>query len=153
MKKRFLLVILMLACLFAFTGCGKDASHSASAKLNVGDNGVAIMTVDLTGDYSVEFASGAVYFYEGEVSDETLAHGFIITEDEYNDEVKYFEEKEDLDGEYKKLEDGGFYYKDASYIEYFVPSKDGYYVKVVVNDTDLSKANDIYTRFEASKVE
>ena len=106
MKKKFLFVMLMLVGLFAFTGCSNDVKHSASAKLNVGENAAAIMTVDLTGGYSVEFASGAVYFYEGEPSDETLAHGYIITEDEYNDEVKYFDENDDLDGEYKKLDNG-----------------------------------------------
>lgn len=153
MKKKILLGIVMLVGLFTLAGCSNDVKHSASAKLNVGENDSAVMTVDLTGGYSVEFASGAVYFYEGEPSDETYAHGFVITKEEYEEEYNYFEGKDDLEGEYKSLEDGGFYYKDDSSVEYFFPSEDGYYVKVVVNETDLSKANEIYTRFSASKVE
>ena len=152
MKKKKLLLLIILVGLFTLTGCMKDVKHSASAKLNVGEDDVAIMTVDLTGGYSVEFASGAVYFYEGEQSDETLCHGFIITKEEYDEEVAYFDGQDDLEGEYKTLKDGGFYYKTDSNIEYFFPSEDGFYVKVVVKETNLGKANTIYSRFKASKV-
>lgn len=153
MKKKLLLGIVMLVGLFTLVGCSNDVKHSASAKLNVGENDAAIMTVDLTGGYSVEFASGAVYFYEGEPSEDTLAYGYIITKEEYEEELNYFDSKEDLEGEYKKLTDGGFYYKDNSSVQYFFPSNDGYYVKVAFENNDLSEANEIYTRFKASKVE
>ena len=148
-------MVLVLTFVFILTGCStKDETsvkQSAAAKQLVNENQSAIMTVDLTGGYSVEFASGAAYFYKGDTLEEseTIAHAFVIDKTKFEEETSYFENNSDLEGDYKKLKDGTYSYKTKNEAEYFFASEDNLYLKVVVQKAFLGEADSIYTRFSA----
>ncbi len=91
----------------------------------------------------MEFASGAAYFYEGEASDENevAAFGYVITKEEYDDEVAYLTG----DPEFKDL-GGGIYSYDG---QYFFPAADGFFMKVAVQESAMKEADSIYPRFSA----
>lgn len=156
MKKNIIIYLaLVLSFVLITTGCGTknetSVKQSAAAKQLVNENQSAIMTVDLTGGYSVEFASGAAYFYKGDTLDEsdTIAHAFVIDKTTFEEETSYFENNSDLEGDYKKLKDGTHLYKTKDEAEYFFASKDNLYLKVVVQKDFLDEADSIYARFEA----
>ena len=157
MKKNIIIYMtLLLSFVFIITGCStkKETSdkQSAAAKQQVSENQSAIMTVDLTGGYSVEFATGAAYFYKGDTLDEseTIAHAYVIDKTSFEEETSYFENNDDLEGDYKKLKDGTYSYKTESNAEYFFSTNDNLYMKVVVQKDFLSEADSIYTRFSAN---
>ena len=159
-SKKVLLVafaLVLTMCLVA--GCGSSNSgekQTASAWQTVGDGDKqAVMTVDLTGGYSVEFATGAAYFYKGEPSDdnEVLAFGYVITEKEYNDEVSYFQNNDEYKDALQDLGDGVYCYSEETGAQYFMPAEDGFYLKIAVQEAGMDEADSIYPRFSADSGE
>ena len=153
-KYRLFFIFVILSFVFFITGCSSNTEsvkQSATAKQVYGEDQTAIMTVDLTDGYSVEFSSGAAYFYKGDSIDdsEVLAHAFVISIADYDEEISYFQDNDDLEGEFKDLEDGFYSYKTEESIEYFFPTNDDLYLKVVVGKEALDDADSIYTRFSA----
>ena len=69
--------------------------QTASAYLDQDGNEVKV-TVDLTGGWSVEFAPGAVYLYDGTVDENTpaTALGITLDEDVFQDHLKAAQEIE-----------------------------------------------------------
>ena len=61
--------------------------QTATAYLDQDGNEV-IVTVDLTGGWSVEFAPGAVYLYEGNTDGEAAALGITLDEEVFQDYTK-----------------------------------------------------------------
>lgn len=156
MKKTKWLCIFIAAAmsLFLFAGCGSSGNGSkqtAAAKQMVDGKQQALMTVDLTGGYSVEFASGAAYFYKGEAADdnEPAAFAYVITKKEYDKEIAYLKKTYEKDGELKDLGNGTYSYNG----QYFFPSDDGFYIKVAVQENAMKDADSIYPRFSAEKAE
>ena len=157
-KKKLFCVVAALAlmtCLIAGCGSSNDAvKQTASANQSVGDGEVAVMTVDLTDGCSVEFASGAAYFYKGEANEENLAaHAFVVTKKEYDEEVAYLAGSADYKDKFKDLGNGIYSCADESSCEYFFPAEDGFYIKVVVQESALGDADSIYQRFSARSAE
>ena len=159
MRKNIIVYLLVIiSFVFIITGCSsKDSSvkQSAAAKVTVGEEQTALMKVDLTDGYSVEFATGAAYFYKGDSIDDSnvIAHAFVINKNEYDEEISYYKGKDDLEGEFKDLEDGVYSYKTKENAEYYFPSNNDFYWKVVVQKELLEEADSIYTRFSASSIE
>ena len=150
-KARYIALIaaaVLVICMV--TGCGSSgdaAKSTATAKQVVGDKQEALMTVDLTGGYCVEFASGAAYFYKGEPSDENevIAFGYVLTKKEYDEEVAYITSDKVEADEVKDLGDGVYSYGT----DFFFPTEDGFYMKVAVQEAGADEADSIYPRFSA----
>ena len=159
MKRKIFLGLLALTMIFTITGCKtseKPVKQIASAYQTVtGEGQRAILSADLTGGYSIEFASGAGYFYKGEPSDENdpIAHVYVISKGEYDEEVEFMEEHKDLGDEVLNLGDGIYSYNVGSSIQYFLPTNDNLCLKVVVYEQAFSYADSVYPRFSAIAVE
>lgn len=68
------------------------------------DGESALVTVDITGGWSIEFATGAVYLYDGENDGKraAIAHGYIIDQAEYDENVEVYKDYES----FTELENG-----------------------------------------------
>ena len=150
-KNSIIYLVLVVSLIILLTGCGSNTKQVASAKQTVDGDQIAIMTVDLSDGYSVEFASGAAYFYKGgEIEDsKVIAHAFIITKESYDGEITYFQTNSELEGKFKDLKNGVYSYTTKETVEYFFPSNDDLYMKVVVQKDFLKDADSIYKRFSA----
>ena len=81
-------LLLALALVLALTACGanKDSKQTATNTYRISGQ-TTIVSVDLTGGWSTEFASGAVYLYDGADDGERMpiAFGYIISQEEYDE--------------------------------------------------------------------
>lgn len=158
MKNKIWIAVVLALTMSLIAGCSstdKVVKQIASAKQIVDDDQSAMMTVDLTDGYSVEFASGAAYFYKGEPSDENeaIAFAYVISKKEYDNEIAYLTENKESKDELKNLGEGAYSYGGESSREYFFPSEDGFYMKVAIEKAALDDADSIYLRFSAHDVD
>ncbi len=117
MKKAICVIGSVALCAALLAGCGQSGApaetaadavkQSASAWLTAEDDeGRFLAKVDLTGGYSVEFASGAVYLYDQEIVDgetESVAMAVSLGEEVYNeymDEAGQSDTYREVDGAY-----------------------------------------------------
>ena len=117
MKKAICLIGSVALCAALLAGCGQSGApaetaadavkQSASAWLTAEDDeGRFLAKVDLTGGYSVEFASGAVYLYDQEIVEgetESVAMAVSLSEEVYNeymDEAGQSDTYREVDGAY-----------------------------------------------------
>ena len=90
MKKAFVLcvIISMMCSMIAFADETElffpTYEQTASAYLDQSGKAVKV-TVDLTGGWSVEFAPGAVYLYEGNTDGEAAALGITLDEEVFQE--------------------------------------------------------------------
>ena len=116
--KKAITLFLAAGILFAFSLCGAGLAEDgtegrqvATAWLDQAGNEIAI-AVDLTGGWSVEFAHGAIYLYEGEYSEDSEATAIGLTLDqevfeEYCAEAAASDSYREIDGaQYYTQEDG-----------------------------------------------
>jgi hypothetical protein len=84
--KKMLCVLLGGCMLFAMTAFGTEAAdnamQTASAYLDQSEAAAIAVTVDLSGGWSVEFARGAVYLYDGEITDDSECTAMLVTLDQ-----------------------------------------------------------------------
>ena len=102
--------ICLFLCSFLIlcTGCQssknetKEVKQTANAWISEDDVRTSA-TVDLTGGWSVEFATGAIYIYDKEITPNTDAVAMCITlsEEVYNDHLKEAKESDT----YKETDD------------------------------------------------
>lgn len=155
MKKRWFLIGLALVTMIGlFAGCAstdKTVKQTASAKQIVGENGTAVMTVDLTDGYSVEFASGAAYFYKGEPTDENevLAFGYVLSKEEYDEEISYLTANNTSGDDFKDLGEGVYSNGSEDSCDFYFPTEDGLFMKVAVQKAGMAEAKSIFPRFSA----
>ena len=151
-----LITAMLIACIL--TGCGSETPENggvrqtASAKQITDSGQEAVLTADLSGGYSVAFASGAAYFYKGEATDsnDPVAFAYVIDRDAYDKEIEYLTNPDNaIEGEVRKLGDGVYSYDGT----FFFPSEDGFCIKVAVQSKGLADADTIYPRFSAEKPE
>ena len=156
MKKAICLIGSVALCAALLAGCGQSGApaetaadavkQSASAWLTAEDDeGRFLAKVDLTGGYSVEFASGAVYLYDQEIVDgetESVAMAVSLSEEVYNE---YMDEANQSDT-YREV--------DGAYVAYINGSdEDSYLVQVGENGFVLitmdhgDDSDDLFARF------
>ena len=141
-------IVCFIATLVFFAACG--ASSTPSTQSNVkqtasawvsNDGAEAYATVDLTGGWSVKFASGAIYMYNKEVKKNTEAVAMCITldKDVYDEYLEAAPGKEN----YKEL-DNAIYYEDDGSAYYFF--KYGKNVYLMIDAKDKALAEDVFNR-------
>lgn len=98
--------------------------QTASAYLDQDGNEVKV-TVDLTGGWSVEFAPGAVYLYEGDTDGEATALGITLDEEVFQDYMKTAQESDS----YKEYARSFAFTEEDGYTDYFFAlSPDAYFM-------------------------
>ena len=148
MKKTFCMLLTVILAL-ALAGCGAGGAdktdggkQTASAYLDQ-DGSCVEVTVDLTGGWSVEFARGAVYLYDSEITEDKESTAMLIT----LDKDVYEEDMDEAMGDDSHKEaDGGVYYTGSGNEgSYLTSLNDSAYVLITTQD----KANieDIVARF------
>ena len=120
----------------------------ASAALRINEKKGAIVTVDLSGGCSVDFAYGAIYFYDNvhhlSEDDPVTAYGFIMDKQEYDEFIesaKQYHEVEETD-ELVKIDEG------ENEIRYMFPAGDDVYFSILASKN--ADADSIYARFKVS---
>ena len=91
--KRILALILALTMLLALAACGGGKGSEGTGQTQTATNTYrlhgqeTVVSVDLSGGWSVEFATGAVYLYDGPNDGERdpVAFGYVITQEEYEE--------------------------------------------------------------------
>ena len=136
--KKTICVLLAAVMVFALAACGSGNANSgkqtASAYLDQDGNCVTV-TVDLSGGWSVEFVRGAVYLYDGEITEGKEGVAMLITLDKevYEDHLA----NAMVDGSHKEA-DGGVYYTDeAGRGAYLVSLNDSTYILITANKKDI----------------
>ena len=156
MKKAICLIGSVALCAALLAGCGQSGApaetaadavkQSASAWLTAGDDeGRFLAKVDLTGGYSVEFASGAVYLYDQEIVDgetESVAMAVSLSEEVYNeymDEANQSDTYREVDGAYVAYVNG------SDEDSYLVQVGENGFVLITMDQGDDS--DDLFARF------
>ena len=75
------MIISLAGCNTGNTDSTKNNKQTASAYLDQNENSAVEVTADLSGGWSVEFARGAVYLYDGEIAEGKEATAMLITLD------------------------------------------------------------------------
>ena len=156
MKKAICLIGSVALCAALLAGCGQSGApaetaadavkQSASAWLTAEDDeGRFLAKVDLTGGYSVEFASGAVYLYDQEIVDgetESVAMAVSLSEEVYNeymDEAGQSDTYREVDGAYVAYVNG------SDEDSYLVQVGENGFVLITMDQGDDS--DDLFARF------
>ena len=156
MKKAICLIGSVALCAALLAGCGQSGApaetaadavkQSASAWLTAEDDeGRFLAKVDLTGGYSVEFASGAVYLYDQEIVDgetESVAMAVSLSEEVYNasmDEAGQSDTYREADGAYVAYVNG------SDEDSYLVQVGENGFVLITMDHGDDS--DDLFARF------
>lgn len=107
----FLATLMVLSLAACGSGSADNGKQTASAYLDQDGNAVVDVTVDLSGGWSVEFARGAAYLYDGEITEGKDSAAMLITleKEVYEDHLKT-----GMADTNKKEADGGIYYTDDS---------------------------------------
>ena len=124
----------------------EPARQTATASFEL-DGESALVTVDITGGWSIEFATGAVYLFDGENDGmrEAVAYGYIMDQAEYDENV---EEYKDYDS-FTELENGvTFSEGEGGSNKYLFEIGNGLCFMVAA-DLDAD-AEDIFSRFTAT---
>lgn len=131
-----------------FDPSADDTDHFAAATLFLDDGKEAYVTVDVSGGCCVEFARGAVYFYDNKTTlsenDEVAAFGFIRSQAEYDDFVADCEGNESFkqtDAYAKVVEEDGS-------VNYWFPVADEIYFSIHAGKD--SDPDSVIARFEVS---
>ena len=142
MKKLIILYIVVLMFSFSVMTYADEteaiyiptSDQTASAILDQGENEIEV-TVDLSDGWSVEFAPGAVYLYEGRISEdsELSALGVTLDEEIFNE---YLEFALDQDS-YKEYAHCFSYVDEFGYTSYFYKIEtDAYFMITVFPEED-----------------
>lgn len=122
--------------------------QTASAYLDQDGNEVKV-TVDLTGGWSVEFAPGAVYLYDGTVNENAPATALGITLDEevFQDHMKAAQESDS----YREFARSFAYTEEDGTNDYFFTlAPDAYFMISVSPDAD---GDIVSSRFSVERVD
>lgn len=143
MKKLISMLLVLCVALALATGAlAEGGVQTASAVLDR-DGEAVVATVELTGGWSVEFAYGAFYLYDGEITEDSdvVAIGMTLEQDVYEE---YLAEAEASDT-YRELDDGVCYTVDDS-ICYVCPvGSSAYFLLDVAGDAD---GDAVYARID-----
>ena len=133
MKKAIIIISLLMTVMIVMAGCGsQEQASTASSRLTEGDN-TAMATVDLSGGWSVEFASGAIYMYEGPNDGKTDCTAMAVTlEKEVYDEYS----ENNKDNETYAENDGVISYTDPDNGEtnFLFETEKGMHIMLAVNE-------------------
>lgn len=137
MKKTLAAILttaMILGSITAVSAVGFEGRQTASARLYEGGSEV-VVTVDLSDGWSVEFAPGAAYLYDGTVSEgtEAVAVGLTIDEEVYNGQIAIGEDQKNF-----RSENGvtSFDHPEGSHDYYFKAGENAFFMVTVSKDMD-----------------
>lgn len=151
MKKLISIIIFMCSLFLLCTGCNsstvdnkkeekKELSQSAEAYIEDTSGTRTSAKVDLTGGWSVEFTSGAIYLYDSKTTTDQDSTAMCITLDEevYNDHLKEAKQS----SEYKELDNGYIYYEIPGEYDYLYKNGNAYFMITVYDKSNTTEVKD-----------
>ena len=131
MKK--LISMILALCLMLAMGAMAEGRPTATAVLDEEAQAV-IVTVDLTDGWSVEFAPGAFYLYDGEIrEDESIkAIGLTLDKEVYEDYLAEAQKSESC----REIENGVCYVEDDGTYYVLSVGTSAYFLLDVIDDAD-----------------
>ncbi len=137
--KKTICILIAVCIMLALAACGAGTADSgkqtASAYLDQDSDTVVDVTVDLSGGWSVDFARGAVYLYDGENTEGKESVAMLITLDQEVYEENMAAAEADKD---HKDADGGVYYTyDEDEGAYLTALNDSAYILITANKADI----------------
>ena len=131
MKK--LISMILALCLMLAIGAMAEGRPTATAVLDEEAQAV-IVTVDLTDGWSVEFAPGAFYLYDGEIrEDESIkAIGLTLDKEVYEDYLAEAQKSESC----REIENGVCYVEDDGTYYVLSVGTSAYFLLDVIDDAD-----------------
>ena len=130
-----LMVLSLASCGSGNAGKADSGKQTASAYLIGSEDATVEVTVDLSGGWSVEFARGAAYLYDSEITEGKESVAMLITLDQevYDEDMAAAEADKD-----HKEADGGVYY---TYYEdegaYLTSLNDSAYILITADKADI----------------
>ena len=148
--KKIVALVGVIIMMFAFAGCGSSGGDAAGPQTATAtldrDSNPIVLTVDLSDGWSVDFASGAAYLYDGPEGGDvpSVAMAMSLEKDVYEGYIKDAKDQPN----YKELENAVSYTEDDGTTDYFTKVGDKAYLMVtVVKDAD---ADAVFARFVPS---
>ncbi len=137
--KKTICILIAVCIILAIAACGAGnadgGKQTASAHLDQDSDAVVDVTVDLSGGWSVDFARGAVYLYDGENTEGKESVAMLITLDQEVYEENMAAAEADKD---HKDADGGVYYSyDEDEGAYLTSLNDSAYILITANKADI----------------
>lgn len=142
MKSGKMICVLLTVCMaLAVTACGTNGKvgsqkQTASAYLDQSENTAVEVTVDLSGGWSVEFARGAAYLYDSEITDGKEGVAMLITldRDVYEEDMA----EAVADKNHKETDSGVYYTRYGNEGAYLTALNDSAYILITAkNRADL----------------
>ena len=89
MKKMFSMLLALCVVLALLTGATAEGGRQTASAVLDSESEAVIATVDLTGGWSVEFARGAFYLYDGEITEDSpaVAIGLTLDQEVYEEDL------------------------------------------------------------------
>ncbi|WP_027869764.1 hypothetical protein [Eubacterium sp. AB3007] len=150
-RKKLICFILTICMVLVFTACGSGSKDSGSqggkqtaeAYLDQDGNAPVTVIVDISGGWSVEFARGAAYLYDGEIVEGKDSTAMLITLDkEVYDE--YMEEAKAA-SDFKEGYNGVFYTGSDEAV-YLTSVDDSAFIRISANkDADIEAITSRFT--------
>ena len=141
------MIISLADCNTGNTDSTKNNKQTASAYLDQNENSAVEVTADLSGGWSVEFARGAVYLYDGEIAEGKEATAMLITLDK-----EVYEEymAEAMTDENHKEVNGGIYYAGSEAESAYLTSlNDSVFIRIITDNEENIET--IVSRFSISQ--
>ena len=145
--KRTICLLLAAVMVLALAACGAGNANSgkqtASAYLNQTEGAAVYVTADLSGGWSMEFARGAAYLYDGEITAGKDAVAILLTldKDVYEDHLAAAMD----DQNHKEASGGVFFAYDENTTAFLTALNDSAYV--LIETKDKANAEAIVARF------
>ena len=133
--KKTICVLLAVVMVLALAACGSGKANggkqTASACLDQ-DGSCVVVSVDLSGGWSVEFARGAAYLYDGEITEgkESVAMLLTLDKDVYEDHLA----RATADKNQKEADGGIYYTDDGNRAAYLVSLNDSAYILITASN-------------------
>lgn len=144
MKKRLAIIVtlaLLLCCVLV--GAVAEGGRQTASTVLDRDGESVIVTVDLTGGWSVEFASAALYLYDGEITEgrEADAIGLTLEKEVYDEYIAEAENSESR----REIENGVCYTSEGTTYYVVAVGSSAYFLLDVPNGAD---GDAIYARLD-----
>ena len=137
--KKMICVLLSAIMVLSLSACGSGnasgAKQTASAYLDQAGDAAVEVTVDLSGGWSVEFARGAAYLYDGEITEGKESGAMLITLDKevYEDHLA----DAMADGNHKEAGGGVYYTYSENEGGYLTSLNDSAFILITASEADI----------------
>ncbi len=134
MKKMISMLLTLCVLLALLTGATAEGGRQTASAVLDSDGEAVIATVELTGGWSIEFASGAFYLYDEEITENSLvvAIGLTLDQEVYEENLA----RAKASDSYREVGDAACYAADGSTYYLFTVGDAAWFMLDVMGEVD-----------------